>query len=94
MIIKELLDLILTFLTNLLSGVTPIPALPSKLIEVVTSAIEYLLLGIDILAMFLGEPCVKFMGVCLDLIIFANFVYFNITVIEWFLKKIPFINYH
>lgn len=91
MIIKKLLDLCLSLLTNLLSSVEGIPDLPADLLSVIQTAIQYIVSGIDLLAMFLGESAVKFMGVCLDIIIAANLFYFGYSAVMWFVKKIPFL---
>ena len=91
MIIKKLLDLCLSLLTNLLSSVEGIPDLPADLLSVIQTAIQYIVSGIDLLAMFLGESTVKFMGVCLDIIIAANLFYFGYSAVMWFVKKIPFL---
>lgn len=91
MIIKKLLDLCLSLLTNLLSSVEGIPDLPADLLSVIQTAIQYIVSGIDLLAMFLGESAVKFMGVCFDIIIAANLFYFGYSAVMWFVKKIPFL---
>lgn len=91
MIIKKLLDLCLSLLTSLLSSVEGIPDLPADLLSVLQTAIQYIVSGIDLLAMFLGEAAVKFMGVCLDIIIAANLFYFGYSAVMWFVKKIPFL---
>lgn len=91
MIIKKLLDLCLSLLTNLLSGVEGIPDLPTDLISIIQTALQYIISGIDLLAMFLGESAVHFMGICLDIIIAANLFYFGYSAVMWFIKKIPFL---
>lgn len=91
MIIKKLLDLCLSLLTNLLSGVEGIPDLPADLILIIQTALQYIISGIDLLAMFLGESAVRFMGICLDIIIAANLFYFGYSAVMWFVKKIPFL---
>lgn len=91
MIIKKLLDLCLSLLTNLLSGVEGIPDLPADLISIIQTALQYIISGIDLLAMFLGESAVRFMGICLDIIIAANLFYFGYSAVMWFVKKIPFL---
>lgn len=91
MIIKKLLDLCLSLLTNLLSGVDGIPDLPADLLSIIQTALQYIISGIDLLAMFLGESAVRFMGICLDIIIAANLFYFGYSAVMWFVKKIPFL---
>lgn len=91
MIIKKLLDLCLSLLTNLLSGVEGIPDLPADLLSIIQTALQYIISGIDLLAMFLGESAVRFMGICLDIIIAANLFYFGYSAVMWFIKKIPFL---
>ena len=91
MIIKKLLDLCLSLLTSLLSGVEGVPDIPEGLLSIIQTALQYILSGIDLLAMFLGETAVSFMGVCLDIIIAANLFYFGYSAIMWFVKKIPFL---
>lgn len=91
MIIKKLLDLCLSLLTSLLSGVEGVPDIPEGLLTIIQTALQYILSGIDLLAMFLGETAVSFMGVCLDIIIAANLFYFGYSAIMWFVKKIPFL---
>lgn len=91
MIIKKLLDLCLSLLTNLLSGVEGIPDLPADLLSIIQTALQYIISGIDLLAMFLGESAVRFMGICLDIIIAANLFYFGYSAVMWFVKKIPFL---
>lgn len=91
MIIKKLLDLCLSLLTSLLSGVEGIPDIPEGLLSIIQTALQYILLGIDLLAMFIGTEAVTFMGVCLDIIIAANLFYFGYSAVMWFVKKIPFL---
>ena len=91
MIIKKLLDLCLSLLTSLLSGVEGVPDIPEGLLTIIQTALQYILSGIDLLAMFLGETAVSFMGVCLDIIMAANLFYFGYSAIMWFVKKIPFL---
>lgn len=91
MIIKKLLDLCLSLLTSLLSGVDGIPEIPQGLLTIVQTMLEYVVSGIDLLAMFIGESAVSFMGVCLDVIIAANLFYFGYSAVMWFVKKIPFL---
>lgn len=91
MIITKLLNLCLNLLTKLLSGVEGVPDLPEGLLSVIQTALQYIISGIDLLAMFLGETAVSFMGVCLDIIIAANLFYFGYSAIMWFVKKIPFL---
>lgn len=91
MIIKKLLDLCLSLLTNLLSGVDGIPDLPADLLSIIQTALQYIISGIDLLAMFIGESAVRFMGICLDIIIAANLFYFGYSAVMWFVKKIPFL---
>lgn len=91
MIIKKLLDLCLNLLTSLLSGVEGIPKLPDGLSIFIHQALDYIVAGIDILAMFIGEQAVSFMGICLDIIIAANLFYFGYSAVMWFVKKIPFL---
>lgn len=91
MIIKKLLDLCLNLLTGLLSNVGSIPDIPAELLQIIETAISYILSGIDLLAMFIGEAPVRFMGICLDIIIAANLFYFGYTTVMWFIKKIPFL---
>lgn len=91
MIIKKLLDLCLSLLTSLLSGVEGIPDIPEGILTTVQTMLEYVVSGVDLLAMFLGESAVSFMGVCLDIIIAVNLFYFGYSVVMWFVKKIPFL---
>lgn len=91
MIIKKLLDLCLSLLTSLLSGVEGIPDVPDGLLTIVQTMLQYVVSGIDLLAMFLGETAVSFMGICLDVIIAANLFYFGYSAVMWFVKKIPFL---
>lgn len=91
MIIKKLLDLCLSLLTSLLSGVEGIPDVPEGLLTIVQTMLQYVVSGIDLLAMFLGETTVSFMGICLDVIIAANLFYFGYSAVMWFVKKIPFL---
>lgn len=91
MIIKKLLDLCLSLLTSLLANIGSIPDLPAGILEIVQTALQYIIAGIDILAMFCGETAVSFMGVCLDIIIAANLFYFGYSAVMWFVKKIPFL---
>lgn len=91
MIIKKLLDLLLSLLTNLLSGVEGVPDLPVELLNVIQIALQYLVSGIDLLAMLIGETAVRFMGICIDIIIAANLFYLGYTAVMWFVKKIPFL---
>lgn len=91
MIIKKLLDLCVSLLTSLLANVGSIPEIPVDLLQIVQTALQYILSGIDLLAMLIGESAVRFMGVCLDVIIAANLFYFGYTAVMWFIKKIPFL---
>ena len=91
MLIKKLLDLCLSLLTSLLSSVGSIPSVPSAILDVIQTAIRYILSGIDLLTMFIGPEAVAFMGICLDIIIAANLFYFGYSAVMWFVKKIPFL---
>lgn len=85
-----LLSLCIKLLTSLLSSVGSIPALPEQLLSVLSTAMEYILKGIDILTMFLGTTAIAIMGTCLDVIIALNVFYMGYSVVMWFIKKIPF----
>lgn len=91
MIIKKLLELCLSLLTSLLSNVDGIPALPNHFSEVLSTILNYMLSGIDLLGMFIGPTALTFIGVCLDVIIALNLFYFGYSCVMWFVKKIPFL---
>lgn len=91
MIIKKLLELCLSLLTSLLSNVNGIPALPNQFSEVLSTILNYMLSGIDLLGMFIGPTALSFIGVCLDVIIALNLFYFGYSCVMWFVKKIPFL---
>ena len=91
MIIKKLLDLLLSFLTMLLSGVGNIPALPEQILTIFQTVINYMVSGIDLLGLFIGPTALTFIGVCLDVIIAMNLFYFVYSSVMWVIKKIPFL---
>ena len=91
MIIKKLLELCLSLLTSLLSNVDGIPVLPTQLLGVLDTVIDYMLSGIDLLGLFIGPTALTFIGVCLDVIIALNLFYFGYSCVMWFVKKIPFL---
>lgn len=91
MIIKKLLELCLSLLTSLLSGVDGIPPLPDQLSNVLMTVLEYILSGIEFLGLFIGSTAMTFIGVCLDIIIALNLFYFGYSCVMWFVKKIPFL---
>lgn len=91
MIIKKLLDLLLSFLTMLLSGMDSIPALPEQILTIFQTVINYMVSGIDLLGLFIGPTALTFIGVCLDVIIAMNLFYFGYSSVMWFVKKIPFL---
>lgn len=90
MIIKMLLQLCLKLLTSLLSNVGSIPDIPEGVLSILQTGLQYILAGVDLLAMLLGTTAVNFMGICLDVIIAANLFYMGYSVVMWFIKKIPF----
>lgn len=91
MIIKKLLELCLSLLTSLLSNVDGIPTLPTQLLTILDTVIDYMLSGIDLLGLFIGPTALTFIGVCLDVIIALNLFYFGYSCVMWFVKKIPFL---
>ena len=91
MIIKKLLELCLSLLTSLLSGVGGIPSLPGEIVQFLSIAVQYILTGIDLLGLFVGPTAMTFIGVCLDVIIAMNLLYFGYSCVMWFVKKIPFL---
>ena len=91
MIIKKLLELCLSLLTSLLSNVDGIPVLPTQILSILDTIIDYMLSGIDLLGLFIGPTALTFIGVCLDVIIAMNLFYFGYSCVMWFVKKIPFL---
>lgn len=91
MIIKKLLELCLSLLTSLLSGVDGVPSLPGEIAEALSVAVSYMLSGIDLLGLFVGPTAMTFIGVCLDVVIAMNLFYFGYSCVMWFVKKIPFL---
>ena len=91
MIIKKLLELCLSLLTSLLSNVGSVPALPDQILALFQQVINLMVSSIDILGLFIGPTALKFIGVCLDVIIAMNLFYFGYSCVMWFVKKIPFL---
>lgn len=91
MIIKKLLELCLSLLTSLLSNIGGIPSIPGSIANVLSTAVSYMLSGIDLLGLFIGPTALTFIGVCLDVIIAMNLFYFGYSCVMWLVKKIPFL---
>lgn len=91
MIIKKLLELCLSLLTSLMSGIDGVPVLSKDIINIFHTVINYMVSGIDLLGLFIGPTALTFIGVCLDVIIAMNLFYFLYSVVMWFVKKIPFL---
>lgn len=64
--------------------------MPDELSTALQTGLQYIVSGVDLLAMLLGDVAIKFMGLCLDVIIAANLFYAGYSLVMWFLKKIPF----
>lgn len=87
MIVKGLLQLIYSLLNGLF--VFDLPNMPDTLITLWDEFIGYVVTGIDVIRIFIGDTA---MGVCtllLSLIIGMNVAYFAIGVIFFVLRKIP-----
>lgn len=91
MIIKKLLELVLSLIIIPLSNTGSIPALPEQILTIFQTVINYMLSGIELLGMFIGPTALTFIGVCLDVIIAMNLFYFVYSSVMWLLKKIPFL---
>jgi len=90
MLITALLDFIYNLLSSFL--VFELPGFPDSLLTLVSEILDYIMLGFQVLSAFVGPTAMTVLGVCFSLVVFANAVYFTISLTFWFVRKIPMLN--
>lgn len=90
MLISSLLNLIYGILSLLL--VFNLPQLPDTVITIVDNIMSYVVVGIKILHVFLGDTCMGVIALLFDLVILFNAAYMLYSLVMWVLRKIPMLN--
>ena len=87
MIVKGLLQLIFSLLNGLF--VFDLPNMPPTITTLWNEFIGYVVTGIDVIRVFIGDTAMSVCSLLLALIIGMNVAYFVIGVIFFVLRKIP-----
>ena len=87
MIVKGLLQLIFSLLNGLF--VFDLPNMPPTITTLWNEFIGYVVTGIDVIRVFIGDTAMSVCSLLLSLIIGMNVAYFVIGVIFFVLRKIP-----
>lgn len=87
MIITALVNLIYGLLSVLL--VFNLPELPATFTTVLNSLKEYLVGGLGLVRLFVGDTAMGVIAVCFQLVLFVNAAYMLYSLVMWVLKKIP-----
>lgn len=90
MIIKLLLTLVYGVLSVLL--VFNLPTLPDSVLSVANSVTGYMVTGVQIFRVFVGDTCMGVLAVLLSLVIAMNAAYMLYSLVFWVLRKIPMLN--
>lgn len=89
MIITASLNVIYTVLSVLL--VFSLPDLPSAVITVANTAVDYVTAGVNVIHLFVGNTAMGVLALCFKLVILFNAAYFLYSVVMWVLRKVPFL---
>ena len=89
MIVKGLLQLIFSLLNGLF--VFDLPNMPPTITTLWNEFIGYVVTGIDVIRVFIGDTAMSVCSLLLALIIGMNVAYFVIGVIFFVLRKIPIV---
>lgn len=90
MIIKALLDLIYNVLSVLL--VISLPSMPETVTSVINQLLGYMLTGISVIRVFIGQQAMMTLAVLLTLVLALNAAYFLYSFVFWVIRKIPMLN--
>lgn len=90
MLISALLNLIYGVLSVLL--VFNLPQLPDSVVVIVDNIMSYVVVGIKILHVFLGDVCMGLIALLFDLVFLLNGAYMLYSLVMWVLRKIPMLN--
>lgn len=90
MIIKALLDLIYNVLSVLL--VISLPSMPETVTSVINQVLGYMVTGISVIRVFIGQQAMMTLAVLLALILALNAAYFLYSFVFWVIRKIPMLN--
>lgn len=89
MIVKGLLQLIYSLLNGLF--VFDLPNMPDTITTLWSELVGYVVTGIDVIRVFIGDTAMSVCALLLSLIIGMNVAYFVIGVIFFVLRKIPIV---
>lgn len=87
MIVKGLYQLIYSLLNGLF--VFDLPNMPTTIVTLWHEFVSYVITGIDVIRIFVGDTAMGVFALLLSLIIGMNVAYFVIGVIFFVLRKIP-----
>lgn len=90
MIITALVNLIYGLLSLLL--VFDLPQLPDSFMIILGNIKTYMVGGVGLLRVLVGDTCMGVIAVCFQLVIYLNAAYFLYSFVMWVLKKIPMLN--
>lgn len=90
MIITALIELILNFLGALL--VFDLPQFPESVTSVLDRMSDYLVTGIGIIRVFVGDACMSLIATLFSLVVLANTAYFLYSFVFFVIRKIPMLN--
>lgn len=90
MLIKALLELVY-WLLNIMF-VFDLPDFPDSFMVLLSEFIDYVMLGMSVLGSFIGASAMKVLGICVTLVFYAHSAYLTISILFWFLRKIPMLN--
>lgn len=89
MIITAALNVIYTVLSVLL--VFQLPELPVSVLSVANTAVDYVVAGVNVIHLFIGNTAMGVLALCFKLVILFNAAYFLYSVVMWVLRKVPFL---
>lgn len=89
MIISGALTVIYTVLSVLL--VFNLPQLPDTIVTVANTAVGYIVAGVDMIHLLIGNTAMGVLAICFKLVVLFNAAYFLYSVVMWVLRKIPFL---
>jgi len=90
MLIKGLLDLIYNILDLILF--TELPEMPDSLLFILDEMVNYVVMGISVLRVFLGDITLQIFSVLFTLVLTFNSFYMIWSLVFWILRKIPMLN--
>lgn len=87
MIVKGLYQMIYSLLNGLF--VFDLPNMPTTIVTLWNEFVSYVITGIDVIRIFVGDTAMGVFALLLSLVIGMNVAYFVIGVIFFVLRKIP-----